>query len=97
MSTPPLDIPAEVNPPAFPQHKWIRESIHSLSGAWVSYGGMTLQDYFAGQLASSILGAPSKTAPSLPAMAKACYDMADAMLAQRRARRQDDTAGEVGP
>ncbi len=26
-----------------------------------------------------------------------CFEQADAMLTQRRARRQDDTAGEVGP
>lgn len=68
------------NPPAFPT----RATGKSLGdGSWMAdvIAGMTLRDYFAGQALASLhewglsdLGQKS---------AKACYAMADAMLAER--------------
>lgn len=47
--------------------------------------GMSLRDYFAGQLLSSVMGAPMKTQPNPDDVAKACYLVADAMLKARAA------------
>ena len=61
------------NPPAFPA----KES---------GYSGMTMRDWFAGQaLAGATLGAMAGPDPGAPpeVLARSCYAIANAMLAER--------------
>lgn len=45
--------------------------------------GMSLRDYFAGQVVATILNGTSKPLEMLSHVAKTAYQMADAMLAER--------------
>ncbi|WP_020372144.1 hypothetical protein [Rhizorhabdus wittichii] len=48
------------------------------------FGGMTMRDWFAGQALAGMVGHPKVTAASLGIhAAKRCYELADAMLAER--------------
>lgn len=80
------------NPPAFPceaqgdrsvppEHDYIRTGIHSSK-----FPGMTLRDYFAGQVLQSLVasvGSGSGEVPELGRVVRATYIIADAMLAER--------------
>jgi hypothetical protein len=46
--------------------------------------GMTLRDYFAGQMLSSVFSAQMVNAPLFNTVAEAAYAMADAMLEARK-------------
>lgn len=78
------EVAAEVNPPAFPQHKWIREDIHTLSGAWVWCGGMSLLDWYAGQALPAMMR--NHPGEALSDVAVLAYDQAEQMLAERTRR-----------
>lgn len=51
------------------------------------YPGMTLLDWFAGQALNGSLSLPNIDDTNHSALATFCYDMADAMLAERERRR----------
>lgn len=67
--------------PAFPiPGEWSSDGV-GISAPW---GGMTLRDYFAGQLAAAILaGDWWKTLQDGPDLSKEAYQFADSMLAAR--------------
>ena len=48
------------------------------------YPGLTMRDYFAAQMLSSVFSAQSRNQPDLKAIANAAYKMADAMLEARK-------------
>ena len=50
---------------------------------WAQHMGMTLRDYFAGQFLSTYV---ADGIPKAEKIAMACYEMADAMLAERAKR-----------
>lgn len=73
------------NPPAFPNDgsplDWI---MPGMQGAIRSYkDGMSLRDFFAAHALTGILASPHLVADDRAAIAKACYEAADDMLAER--------------
>jgi hypothetical protein len=66
--------------PAFPF-----EHGHSPDACNVRESGMTLLDYFAGQ-AMSVLSHPAFDPRTPDAIARRCYDTAEAMIAERERR-----------
>ena len=72
------------NPMAFPTH-----DAHPGTDprSQILTGGMTLRDYFAGQALAGVLadGALQVREADCPAIAATCYDIADALLAARKA------------
>lgn len=67
------------NPPAFPQPEWVEY------GRNEEDAGMTLRDYFAGQIIAAIIAqrGPCFTGPAILSDAEFAYQYADAMLAER--------------
>lgn len=65
--------------PAFPRY--------NIRGGIAMSEGMSLQDWFAGQVLVGEMIQGGNVLP--PGMAKHCYDMADAMLAERNRRNSE--------
>jgi hypothetical protein len=65
------------NPFVFPQDEW-----NDHLSKHVRHGGMTLRDYFAGQLICQVYAWETQD----PEAAKKSYDMAEHMLAERERR-----------
>jgi len=55
-----------------------------LPGEFGQSDGMTLRDYFAAQMLSSVFSSQTRTAPEPINVAKAAYRIADAMLEARK-------------
>lgn len=69
----------ETGGPAFPM---IRDVRHNAD--WDHEEGMTLRDWFAGQLLASVFSSHTRSAPSPSNIAEACYRIADAMIEARK-------------
>jgi len=76
--------------PAFPQHGW--SSNPAVIEQMKTQGGMTLRDWFAGQIIAAMLSVPGSTvslddSPGLigAQQARTAYALADAMLKAREA------------
>jgi len=72
--------------PAFPSQPI--QQMPGVGGIMIEQGGMTLRDWFAGQALAGVCGSPELMATINPgggdrAIAQACWQMADAMLAER--------------
>ncbi len=78
------------NPPAFPceaqpdrdgippEHDYIQNGIYS-----AKFPGMSLRDWFAGQALAGFMANTKRPTTIAPDDASWCYDIADAMLAER--------------
>jgi len=67
--------------PAFPITGW--------TGSTSDNTGMTLRDYFAGQILQGAFGLSDFYAMSSGSIAMMTYDLADAMLVERESRNQN--------
>lgn len=63
--------------PAFPGQPWPNKT-----GVYEKAPGMTLRDWFAGQVLCGVMGGDHRL-PRVKVMAKCAYEYADAMLAER--------------
>jgi hypothetical protein len=80
------------NPPAFPvEYTPVLSPNEAMRTrpTKVQYPGMSLRDWFAGQALASMIGEVAPVAStregSLKVLARQCFDIADAMLAERAA------------
>lgn len=81
-----MDDKDKGNEPAFPSQVWIADddTNQPVPDGWSN--GMSLRDYFAGQVVAgfSTATAAHGQTPSYAQVAKFAYGIADAMLAERR-------------
>lgn len=75
---------------AFPT---LENALDPRASKFVTYPGMTLRDYFAGQVLAGELSAQSEESGHYPddskLLADRCYALADAMIARRNSKRGD--------